>query len=394
MRACSFGSTKLSRAPELPAMEQVGEGKVLTELKQVGRARVEFKKRQLWDWSVLGLSAEKQAKIRKVLGADLATEQVEDPNVLTELKQVGAATVEFKRIVEQPQQRNESESEEEEEEEEEEERGGPEHKLWAWSVLAISDEKQTQILRVLGGAERAEIRRRYEVARGSSLRYEGSSFRLLLKSPGPVRHGLTALEYKAQLRQLTHPAVSPLLALPAPTLVVPAKAKALPEAVVDGDFAGGSSSEDGVPPDGDFAGGPPSAASSGSSSSASGSEASQADLRAEQELAGGSSASEDSEEDAERQWPSHIDGTLLRIVPEDTVHRYAQRLHVQCPNADHLRCHVSRSVRLDVATFGESGALVFLGTWMAQAYSMPVGCHKNWKPMVGDMREYMRTQGS
>jgi len=106
VRACSFGSTKLSRAPELPAMEQVGEGKVLTELKQVGRARVEFKKRQLWDWSVLGLSAEKQAKIRKVLGADLATEQVEDPNVLTELKQVGAATVEFKRIVEQPQQRN------------------------------------------------------------------------------------------------------------------------------------------------------------------------------------------------------------------------------------------------------------------------------------------------
>jgi len=233
------------------------------------------------------------------------------------------------------------------------------------------------------------------VARGSSLRYEGSSFRLLLKSPGPVRHGLTALEYKAQLRQLTHPAVSPLLALPAPTLVVPAKkAKALPEAVVDGDFAGGSSSEDGVPPDGDFAGGPPSAASSGSSSSASGSEASQADLRAGQELAGGSSASEDSEEDAERQWPSHIDGTLLRIVPEDTVHGCAQRLRVQCPNADHAGCHVSRSVRRDVANFGESGALVFLRTWMAQAFSMPVGFHRKWKPNQGDMREYMRTQGS
>ena len=91
-------------------------------------------------------------------------------------------------------------------------------------------------------------------------------------------------------------------------------------------------------------------------------------------------------------WPSRLAGVLVRVVPEDFVHGYAERLSVRCPNPDHRKCHVSRSVKMDVAAFGPTGVLDWLQCWLADAFLVTEEQHRQFKPTVADVRAWRATR--
>lgn len=68
-------------------------------------------------------------------------------------------------------------------------------------------------------------------------------------------------------------------------------------------------------------------------------------------------------------------------------HHYRKRLRVSC--CAHEGCSTSRSVALDVETFGVRSAEYYLATWLHQASSMSAAAHRKWRPVRADIRAYL-----
>ena len=230
----------------------------------------------------------------------------------------------------------------------------------------------------------------------------------MLKSPSGVPPGLKAAHYKSELRKLQNPEDCRCLDKLPPRIHSRTKIVAVKSKIDVVDFAGGSSSdEDAAKPAVDevagedpasssvvpavvdeVAGEDPASSSSKSSTSSSSSSSSDASM------AGGSDLEDDGPE-VDAPWPTHLAGVLVRIVREDLEHVYAERLRVPCPNPEHgRRCHVSRSVRLDVPALGPRGVLQWLQCWLAEAFVVTEAQHRKFKPTVADVRAWRAVTGA
>ena len=89
------------------------------------------------------------------------------------------------------------------------------------------------------------------------------------------------------------------------------------------------------------------------------------------------------------EWPAELDGQRLIKVAGRAggSHSYAARLKVCCPNADHLHCAKSRSVKMQTSELGAKAPLYFLGAWM-EASDKSEADHQAHVPSLADQEEY------
>ena len=90
------------------------------------------------------------------------------------------------------------------------------------------------------------------------------------------------------------------------------------------------------------------------------------------------------------EWPHSIEGSVLRFRKgrHDEMYNCQPRLSVKCNLHD--ECSKSRSVALDMATFGPRSAQYFLGAWLRAGSAFPeAAAHQAFKPSRKDIRAYI-----
>ena len=90
-----------------------------------------------------------------------------------------------------------------------------------------------------------------------------------------------------------------------------------------------------------------------------------------------------------RGFPDTIEGMPVRVISarQDLMHSYHDRMWVRCCNPLHVRCNRSRSIQLQVGTYGPRAAEFYLGAWLSAAHRGDID-HAKWQPSASDIREY------
>eukprot|EP00959_Pyramimonas_sp_CCMP1952_P339223 7104492-Pyramimonas_sp.AAC.1 len=101
-------------------------------------------------------------------------------------------------------------------------------------------------------------------------------------------------------------------------------------------------------------------------------------------------ASDEGDGDAAPEVPDNVYGVPVRI--ETRSDSTAIGLRVDCPNASHVGCNKYRSLKVWNDELGEHAAILYLGTWLSEAYSRSHASHAAWRPTLTQVKQFQRSK--
>eukprot|EP00959_Pyramimonas_sp_CCMP1952_P159189 3329334-Pyramimonas_sp.AAC.1 len=101
-------------------------------------------------------------------------------------------------------------------------------------------------------------------------------------------------------------------------------------------------------------------------------------------------ASDENDGGAAPEAPDNVYGVAVRI--ETRSDSTAIGLRVDCPNASHVGCNKYRSLRVWNDELGEHAAVLYLGTWLSEAYSRSHASHAAWRPTLKQVKQFQKSK--